>query len=79
MQASLVVQGLNPHQRMLRLASKLTGAAAYFSLKPSRVKDETYTVTITSNSIDKQIGSQVRASTLCKARHCARLGLSVPA
>lgn len=61
MQASLVVHGMNPHQRMLRLASKLTGASAYFNLKASRVKDQTYTISITSNSVDKQIGNQVRA------------------
>ena len=67
MQASLVVEGLTPHQKMLRLASKQTGAAAYFNLKPSRVKDQTYTITITSNSIDKQVGSQVRHSML---QHC---------
>ena len=59
MQASLKVEGVNPHQKMLRLASKQSGTAAYFNLKPSKVKDQTYTASITSTNVDKQIGNQV--------------------
>lgn len=48
-----------PQQRMLRLTSRKSKAAAYFNLKPSKVRDQTYTITVTPSTIDKQIGSQV--------------------
>lgn len=48
-----------PQQRMLRFTSHKTKAAAYFNLKPSKLKEHTYTMTVTPNTIDKQIGSQV--------------------
>ena len=54
-----MVAGDAPQQRMLRLASRASKASAYFNLKASRVKDSTYTVTITSSSLQKQVGSQV--------------------
>ena len=48
-----------PQQRMLRLTCHKSKAAAYINLKPSKVRDQTYTITVTPNTIDKQIGSQV--------------------
>lgn len=49
-----------PQQRMLRLTSLANkAAAAYFNLKPSKLKDNTYTVSLTSTSLHKQAGSQV--------------------
>lgn len=49
-----------PQQRMLRLTSLSNkAAAAYFNLKPSKLKDNTYSVSITSTSLHKQAGSQV--------------------
>ncbi|KAL3162543.1 proteasome regulatory particle base subunit [Trebouxia sp. C0010 RCD-2024] len=48
-----------PQQRMLRLTSLSNkAAAAYFNLKPSKLKDNTYSVSITSTSLHKQAGSQ---------------------
>ena len=51
-----------PQQRMLRFMSHKTKTAAYFNLKPSKVKEQTYTITITPNTVEKQIGSQVNPS-----------------
>ena len=48
-----------PQQRMLRLTSQKSKSAAYFNLKPSKVKEQSYTITVTPNAIDKQIGGQV--------------------
>ena len=48
-----------PQQRMLRLTSQKSKLAAYFNLKPSKVKEQSYTITVTPNAIDKQIGGQV--------------------
>ena len=49
-----------PQQRMLRLTSLANkAAAAYFNLKPSKLKDNTYTISLTSASLQKQAGSQV--------------------
>ena len=50
-----------PQQRMLRFTSLRTKAAAYFNLKPSKLKDHTYTITVTSSSVEKQTGGQVRS------------------
>lgn len=47
-----------PQQRMLRLTSQKSKSAAYFNLKPSKVKEQSYTITVTPNAIDKQIGGQ---------------------
>jgi len=48
-----------PQQRMLRFISHKTKTAAYFNLKPSKVREQTYTITVTPNTVEKQIGSQV--------------------
>ncbi len=48
-----------PQQRMLRFMSHKTKTAAYFNLKPSKVREQTYTITVTPNTVEKQIGSQV--------------------
>lgn len=49
-----------PQQRMLRFTSLANkAAAAYFNLKPSKVQDNTYTITLTPTNLQKQAGSQV--------------------
>ncbi len=53
-----------PQQRMLRFMSHKTKTAAYFSLKPSKVREQTYTITITPNTVEKHIGSQVNSDCL---------------
>lgn len=59
-----------PEQRMLHLTSLANkGATAYFNLKPSKLKDNTYTLTLTSASLHKQAGSQVPNHNCCCAPH----------
>ena len=48
-----------PQQRMLRFSRAAGKAAAYFNLKPSKLKEQTYTITVTSSSLEKQTGGQV--------------------
>ena len=57
-------RSLVPQQRMLRFTSLTTKAAAYFNLKPSKLKEQTYTITVTSSAVDKQAGSQVMPPSL---------------
>ena len=54
-----------PQQRMLRMTSVANrAAAAYFNLKPSKLQDNAYTLTLTPTNIQKQAGSQVTAALL---------------
>lgn len=65
-----------PQQRMLCFTSVANkAAAAYFNLKPSKVQDNSYTITLTPNNLQKQTGSQVIA--LQPALVCMYLQMSM--
>lgn len=65
-----------PQQRMLRFTNVTNkAAAAYFNLKPSKVQDNSYTITLTPTNLQKHTGSQVRV--LHPALVCMYLQMSV--